>query len=132
MCGYIFYIKIDNHINYYNIFMDENITPLTGPNAIQIIKDKMGIKKKNTKNKKHKSPKNTDLVVGEKEKAKEQINNIYEEDVIITILTKFMKEQNRQLLNKIAQYKDLSECETQELINKYLKPHYYTPELRYV
>lgn len=118
--------------------MDENITPLTGPNAIQIIKDKMGIKKKNTKNKKHKSPKNTEAVGVEKKEIEIEINkkeinnNIYEEDIIITILTKFMKEQNRQLLNKIAQYKDLSECETQELINKYLKPHYYTPELRYV
>ena len=117
--------------------MDENITPLTGPNAIQIIKDKMGIKN-NIKKKKHKSPKNTEAVGEKKEKKrkkevdKKEMNNIYEEEIIITILTKFMKEQNRQLLNKIAQYKDLSECETQELINKYLKPHYYTPELRYV
>tara|TARA_B100001758_G_C18414198_1_gene618164 strand:- start:819 stop:1151 length:333 start_codon:yes stop_codon:yes gene_type:complete len=107
-------------------------TPLTGPNAIQIMKIKMGIQNRGKKkiNKDEvmgDKPNNTDIKPIKKIKTHNR-----EPDIMVTILCHFMKKQNKILLHKIALFKNLSEKETEIFVESYLKPNYYTPELKYV
>ena len=95
-------------------------TLLTGNEAIDILKQKIGRKSREDINK--------SLVKYERKK-REKINNMKETDQFIIILTQYMKRQNYNLLMKIAKYKNLSKQETNLLIEKYWKINYYTPNI---
>ena len=98
------------------------ITPLTGPNAIELLKRKMG------------KPEKKIVEKSEIKKAKLKIkrhisDHIEQTDDFIYLLTDYMKIQNEQLLRNISKYKGLSYEDTDKLIDKYLKATYYTPNI---
>ena len=47
-------------------------------------------------------------------------------DIMISILTRYMKKQNLLLLKKIADYKNV---DVEELKMDFLKPNYFTPRI---
>ena len=113
-----------------SIICNMSFTPLTGPNALNIMRHKLGIDSEKLKNaktvetKKSSSVKDTSV----KKRIKEKKNET-ETDNFIDILTIYSKLQNIDFLHEIIKFKKLSNEESDLFIKKYLKLSYYTPNL---
>ena len=61
-----------------------------------------------------------------KEKKTRGKERIYTEDTI-RFISVTIKNQNKKLLEDIAKHKELTDEETKEFVNKFVKPQYYIP-----
>ena len=103
-------------------------TPLTSKNAMDNFRQKIGRKK--TKLILKKIIKKSELKTNKSNQIKNPIINKEpdrQEDDFIIILTNYMKIQNELFLKELAQYKELSQTDTELLVKDYLKIGYYTP-----
>ena len=57
----------------------------------------------------------------------EELNNNYNNSTSLSIIVKLIKTENIKIINEISKEKGINNCERQLLINKFIKPNYYTP-----
>lgn len=105
-----------------------NLTPLTGPDALNNMRHKLGIDSKKLKNAKTVEKKKNNIVKNNVIKTRIKEKNA-ETDNFIDILTIYSKLQNIDFLHEIIKFKNLSSEESNIFIEKYLKLSYYTPNL---
>jgi hypothetical protein len=58
---------------------------------------------------------------------KQELNNSYNNPSSLSIVSKLIKKENINIINKISKENGLNNYEKQSLIDKYIKPNFYTP-----